>query len=75
MFFNERCRDDLDINITNQNVNTNTNDNLAFATAPMMQQQPMMEQQPMMGNIMSPVIEQGRERVVNRTFIHEVPQE
>jgi len=74
MFFNERCRDDLDINITNQNVNTNMNDNFTFAGAPMMSQ-PMMDQQPMMGSVMNPVIEQGRERIVNRTFVHEVPQE
>lgn len=65
MFFNERCRDDLDINITNQNVNTNMNDN--FMTTQMMQQQPMM------GSVMSPIIEQGQERIVNRTFVHEVP--
>lgn len=71
MFFNERCRDDLDINITNQNVNTNMNDNFAYAANQMMNQ-PMMEQ-PMMGSVMSPVIEQGRERIVNRTFVHEVP--
>ena len=67
MFFNERCREDFDINITNQNVNTNMNENYAFASAPMMQQQPMM------GNVMSPVVEPGRERIVNRTFVHEVP--
>ena len=65
MFFNERCRDDLDINITNQNVNTNMNDN--FMTTQ------MMPQQPMMGSVMSPIIEQGQERIVNRTFVHEVP--
>ena len=47
------------------------NDNFAYAANQMMNQ-PMMEQ-PMMGNIMSPVIEQGRERIVNRTFVHEVP--
>ena len=71
MFFNERCRDDLDINITNQNVNTNMNDNFAYTGSPMMEQ-PMMEQ-PMMGSVMNPVIEQGRERIVNTTFVHEVP--
>ena len=71
MFFNERCRDDLDINITNQNVNSNMNENYAFASSQMMGQ-PMMEQ-PMMGSVMNPVIEPGRERVVNRTFVHEVP--
>ena len=65
MFFNERCRDDLDINITNQNVNTNMNDNFMASQ--------MMMQQPMMGSVMSPIIEQGQERIVNRTFVHEVP--
>ena len=65
MFFNERCRDDLDINITNQNVNTNMNDNFMGSQ--------MMMQQPMMGSVMSPIIEQGQERIVNRTFVHEVP--
>jgi len=65
MFFNERCRDDLDINITNQNVNTNMNDNFMNSQ--------MMMQQPMMGSVMSPIIEQGQERIVNRTFVHEVP--
>ena len=74
MFFNERCRDDLDINITNQNVNTNTNENFAFAGTPMMGQ-PMMQEAPMMGSVMNPIIEQGQERVINRTFVHEVPQE
>lgn len=64
MFFNDRCRDDVDINITNQNVNTNMNDNFAFTG---------MQEQPMMGSVMSPVVEQGRERIVNRTFVHEVP--
>lgn len=68
MFFNERCRDDLDINITNQNVNTNDNFNYN-----QMQNYAMPMEQPMMGNMMSPIIEQGRERIVNRTFVHEVP--
>ena len=65
MFFNERCRDDVDINITNQNVNTNMNENYAYNMG--------MQNQPMMGDMMNPVIEQGRERIVNRTFVHEVP--
>jgi len=71
MFFNERCRDDLDINITNQNVNTNMNDNYDFTNNQMMDQ--TMMNQPMMGSVMSPIVEQGRERIVNRTFVHEVP--
>lgn len=71
MFLNDRCRDDLDINITNQNYNTNMNDNFTYASNQMITQ-PMMEQ-PMMGSVMSPIVEQGRERIVNRTFVHEVP--
>lgn len=69
MFFNERCRDDLDINITNQNVNTNMNENYMYDVM----QGYEMSTQPMMGSVMSPIIEPGRERIVNRTFIHEVP--
>jgi len=30
---------------------------------------------PMMGSVNQPVYEQMQERVVNRTFVHEVPQE
>jgi hypothetical protein len=69
MFFNERCRDDLDINITNQNVNTNMNENYLMNTMDGYE----MQSQPMMGSVMSPIVEPGRERIVNRTFIHEVP--
>ena len=68
MFFDERCRDDLDINITNQNINTNDNFNYN-----MMEGYQMPMQQPMMGSVMNPIIEPGRERIVNRTFVHEVP--
>ena len=59
-------QDDIDINITNQNVNANMNDNMNYN---------MMGgvSTPMMGSVMSPVIEPGRERIVNRTFVHEVP--
>lgn len=60
-------QDDIDINITNQNVNTNMNDNMNYN---MMGGASM----PMMGSVMSPIVEPGRERVVNRTFVHEVPQ-
>ena len=72
MFLNERCRDDFDINITNQNVNTNTNDNFNYNYNEM-EGYGIPMQQPMMGSMMSPVVEPGRERVVNRTFVHEVP--
>jgi len=72
MFCNDgMIRDDVDINITNQNVNTNMNDNMNFNE---MEGYGMpMQMQPQMGSVMSPVIEPGRERVVNRTFVHEVP--
>lgn len=69
MFCNDNMRrDDVDINITNQNVNTNDNFNMNYNE---MDNYAMM--QPQMGDVMSPVIEPGRERVVNRTFVHEVP--
>ena len=74
MFFNDgMVRDDLDINITNQNVNTNMNDNMNMN----MNYNEMMDgySMPMQGSVMSPIIEPGRERIVNRTFVHEVPQE
>lgn len=72
MFFNERCRDDLDINITNQNVNTNTNQNYNYNYNEMGGYgMPMPEQ--MMTSGTMPVVEPGRERIVNRTFVHEVP--
>ena len=62
MFYDGYRQDDIDINITNQNVNDNTNMNMnmmggSFAA-------PTME---------SPIVEPGRERIVNRTFVHEVP--
>lgn len=58
---------DIDINITNQNVNTN---DMMMGEYNMQYDMPM---QPQMTNVMSPVVEPGRERVVNRTFVHEVP--
>lgn len=69
MFYNESMgRDDLDINITNQNVNANMNDNMNYNEVGGYNMMPMTQ-----SNIMSPIIEPGRERVVNRTFVHEVP--
>ena len=72
MFYNEDMmrRDDMDINITNQNVNVNDNMNYNYNE---MDGYGMTVSQPMMGSVMSPIVEPGRERVVNRTFIHEVP--
>ena len=70
MFDNFR-RDDIDINITNDNVNTNMNDNMNMNTNMNMGMEDFNT--PVMGDVMSPVVEPGRERVVNRTFVHEVP--
>ncbi len=56
---------DIDINITNQNVNSNENMNMNYGGYDM--------GMPMMGSVSTPIVEPGRERVVNRTFVHEVP--
>ena len=64
MFYDGYRQDDIDINITNQNVNDNTNMNTNTN---------MMGGTFAGGTINSPIIEPGRERIVNRTFIHEVP--
>lgn len=66
MFYNGYRQDDIDINITNQNVNDNTNMNTNTN---------MMGGTFAGGTINSPIIEPGRERIVNRTFVHEVPQD
>ena len=73
MFFNDdTIRDDIDININNENINTNMNDNMNMNTNMMNMgsnySMPVQET-----NVMAPVIEPGRERVINRTFVHEVP--
>ena len=71
MFYNDDLRrEDMDINITNQNVNVNDNMNINEVGGGYN----MMSMQPQMGNMMNPIIEPGRERVVQRTFVHEVPQ-
>ena len=65
--FNDRLRqEDIDINInnSNQNVNTNMNDNMNYNY-----QMGGMT----MGYVMSPIVQPGRERVINRTFVHELP--
>ena len=71
MFYNDNLREDIDIDITNnnQNFNTNTNDNMNFNN----NMNNMNMGMPISGDVMSPVIEPGREWVVNRTFVHEVP--
>ena len=55
---------DIDINITNQNANMNTNTNMVD-----------VNQQLPMGGCNSPMVETPQERVVHRSFVHEVPQE
>ena len=71
MFCNDDLRrDEFDINITNQNVNMNDNMNMNYNE---MVGYDMSMQTPMMGSVMSPIVEPGRERIVNRTFVHEVP--
>lgn len=73
MFFNDdTIRDDIDININNENVNTNMNDNMNMNTN-MMNMGDNYNMPVQQANVMAPIIEPGRERVVNRTFVHEVP--
>ena len=75
MFCNDNLRrEDFDINITNQNLNfnDNMNDNMNMNYNEMGGYDMQMSS-PMMGSVMSPIVEPGRERVVNRTFVHEVP--
>lgn len=70
MFCNDNLRrEDFDINITNQNLNFNDNMNMNYNEISNM----MMPMEPQMGSVMSPIVEPGRERVVNRVFVHEVP--
>lgn len=70
MFYNDDFRqdgfDDIDINITNQNYNTNTNANMNVNDL-------NMGGMGMAQTISSPIVEQGRERVVYRNIYHEVP--
>ena len=67
--FNDRLRqEDIDINInnSNSNFNSNMNDNMNYNFN-------QMGEFGMGDSMMSPIVEPGRERVVNRTFVHEVP--
>ena len=73
MFYNDvSSRDDIDININNNNMNTNMNDNINYMNYGSNMEETYnmpMEQT----NVMAPIIEPGRERIVNRTFVHDVP--
>lgn len=62
--FNDRLRqEDIDININNSNSNINSNMNYNYNQMGDFG----------MGDMMNPIVEPGRERIVNRTFVHEVP--
>ena len=74
MFF---CNDDVrqnenfgygeDINIDINNINTNNNSNFS-----MNQMDMNMDTNNMMGSVQGPIIEPGRERVIERNIVHEV---
>lgn len=67
--FNDRLRqEDIDINInnSNSNINSNMNDNMNYNFN-------QMGDFGIGDSMMSPIVEPGRERIVNRTFVHEVP--
>ena len=74
MFYNDNLREDIDIDIVNnnQNFNTNTMEQMNYNNMSTMNNSNFNMDMPM-GDVMSPVIEPGRERVINRTFVHEVP--
>ena len=77
MFFNEDFRqnngfgygEDIDININNTNMNTNTNTN-SNQNFNMNMNDP--EETTTFGGVQGPIIEPGRERVVQRNIVHEV---
>ena len=60
---------DIDINITNENFNNNDNTNMNYNMNNMVEGY----NTPTMSTTTAPIIEPGTERVVNRTFIHNVP--
>ena len=62
--FNDKLRkENIDININNSNSNINSNMNYNYNQMGDFG----------MGDMMNPIVEPGRERIVNRTFVHEVP--
>ena len=62
-----------DINIDINNFNTNTNSNTNFNNNQF--DIPTNEQSTtMMGSVQGPIIEPGRERIVQRNIVHEVKQ-
>jgi len=82
LFGNDELRQDngygygenIDININNSNFNDNTNDNMNMNTYSdpgfMMGNTQMMN----VGTVQGPIIEPGRERVIQRNIVHEVKQ-
>ena len=80
MFFNdEEIRqngdfgygEDINIDINNVNTNTNTNTNFNTNTFDMNMSDPGLT---MIGYVQGPIIEPGRERVIQRNIVHEVKQ-
>ena len=61
--------EDINIDINNFNTNTNTNTNSNFN---MNQVDMNMNSDMMMGSVQGPIIEPGRERVIQRNIVHEV---
>ena len=61
--------EDINIDINNFNTNTNTNTNSNFN---MNQVDMNMNSDIMMGSVQGPIIEPGRERVIQRNIVHEV---
>ena len=60
--------EDINIDINNVNTNTNTNTNFNMNHVDMDMSNPGM----MMGTVQGPIIEPGRERVIQRNIVHEV---
>ena len=73
MFFNnDECRQNGEnINIDIDNYNTNTNSNFNTNSFDMNMADPGTT---MMGSVQGPIIEPGRERVIQRNIVHEVKQ-
>ena len=63
--------EDINIDINNVNTNTNTNSNFNMNQVDMSMSDPGMT---MMGTVQGPIIEPGRERVIQRNIVHEVKQ-
>ena len=63
--------ENINIDINNTNMNTNTNSNFNTNNFDMNMSDPGTT---MMGSVQGPIIEPGRERVVQRNIIHEVKQ-